>query len=104
MRSETSIARETATAMGLQAGSVHTQKLASKVGLSEASLESEGTLKEAALMLGTYLTPSLYARYGVGLFDSANSFELSYFLTRHWTVEAETAEQNRAGIIFSIEP
>jgi translocation and assembly module TamB len=102
--SESAIARQTAAAMGLQAGSAYTQKLASKVGLQEATLESEGTLREASLMLGTYLTPSLYARYGIGLFDSANTFQLSYFLSKHWTLEAETSEQNRAGIIYSIEP
>lgn len=102
--SESAIARETATAMGLQAGSAYTQKLASKIGLQEASLESEGSLQEASLMLGTYLTPSLYARYGIGLFDSANTFQISYFLSKHWTVEAETSDQNRAGIIYSIEP
>ncbi len=102
--SESAIARETATAMGLQAGSAYTQKLASKFGLDEASLESEGTMQQASLMLGTYLTPSLYARYGVGLFSSANTFELQYFLNRNWTLEAKTAEENSAGIIYSIEP
>ncbi|MGH7725013.1 MAG: translocation/assembly module TamB domain-containing protein [Candidatus Eiseniibacteriota bacterium] len=102
--SESAIARETATSMGLQAASAQTQKVASKIGLNEASVESEGTLQEAALMLGTYLTPSLYARYGIGLFDSANSFQLAYSLSKHWKVEAETSEQNRAGIIYSIEP
>ena len=102
--SESAIARETATAMGLQAGSAYTQKLASKFGLDEASLESEGTLQDASLMLGTYLSPSLYARYGIGIFDSANTFKLSYILSKHWTVEAETSEQNRAGITYTIEP
>ena len=102
--SESAIARETATSMGLQAASAQTQKVAQRVGLNEASVESEGTLQEAALMLGTYLTPSLYARYGIGLFDAANSFQLAYSLSKHWKVEAETSEQNRAGIIYSIEP
>jgi translocation and assembly module TamB len=102
--SESAIARETATAIGLQAGSAYTQKMASKVGLDEAALESEGTLQEASLMLGTYLTPSLYARYGIGLFDSANTFQLSYILNKRWTLKAETAEQNRAGILYTIEP
>ncbi len=102
--SESAIARETATAMGLQAGSAYTQKMASKIGLDEASLESEGTIQEASLMLGTYLTPSLYARYGIGLFDSANTFQISYLLNKRWTLKAETAEQNRAGILYTIEP
>ena len=102
--SESAVARETATAIGLQAGSAYTQKMASKVGLSEASLESEGTLQQASLMLGTYLTPSLYARYGIGLFDSANTFQLSYLVNKHWTVKAESSEQNRAGILYTIEP
>jgi translocation and assembly module TamB len=102
--SESAIARETATAMGLQAGSAYTQKMASKIGLDEATLQSEGTIQEASLMLGTYLTPSLYARYGIGLFDSANTFQLSYLLNKRWTLKAETAEQNRAGILYTIEP
>jgi translocation and assembly module TamB len=100
---EANMAQQTAALLTMQAGSQLTQRMASSLGLEEARIESEGSMKEASLMLGTHLSPRVYVAYGIGLFDAVNSFRVRYLLNNRWTVQAETGQQSSADLIFSIE-
>jgi translocation and assembly module TamB len=78
--------------------------LGTKVGLEEFGVESGETLEEAAMVLGTYLSPQLYVRYRTGLYDAINEFEVRYEFTRSWSVRTITSvESSSAEIQFSFE-
>ncbi|MEN8205815.1 MAG: translocation/assembly module TamB domain-containing protein [Pseudomonadota bacterium] len=78
--------------------------LGTKVGLEEFGVESGETLEEAAMVLGTYLSPQLYVRYRTGLYDAINEFEVRYEFSRRWSVRTITSvETSSAEIQFSFE-
>ncbi len=93
-----------ARSAGLKGGNLLAGKIASQIGLEQASIETEsGALEDASLVLGTYLSPRVYLGYGVGLFKPANAVKIRYRLSPRWALEAESAEENSAEIQFSIE-
>ena len=78
--------------------------LGTKVGLEEFGVESGETLEEAAMVLGTYLSPQLYVRYRTGLYDAINEFEVRYEFSRRWSVRTITSvETSSAEIQFSFD-
>jgi translocation and assembly module TamB len=78
--------------------------LGTKVGLEEFGVESGETLDEAAMVLGTYLSPQLYVRYRTGLYDAINEFEVRYEFSRRWSVRTVTSVDNSsAEVQFSFE-
>jgi translocation and assembly module TamB len=93
-----------ARSTGLKGGNLLARKVASRIGFDDAAIETkDGSIEEASLVLGTYLSPRVYVGYGVGLFKPANAFRIRYRLGARWAVEAEAADENSAEILFSIE-
>jgi autotransporter translocation and assembly factor TamB len=90
-------------ALGLQGGNVLTGALGKEVGLSEATIETEGDLAEASLKIGRYLSPNLYVSYGIGLFDPVSTLRLRYILSRRWTLQAETGEETGADVLLKVQ-
>lgn len=59
---------------------------------------------EPAEWNATYtIHPGVYVNYGVGLFDAASRIRLQYFLSRMWTVQAETADETSGDIFYTVE-
>jgi translocation and assembly module TamB len=78
--------------------------VAGKIGIQDASVESKGgSLQEASLFLGTYLTPSLYMSYGIGLFESSTTIRMRYKMTKHWSVQTESGSQHSGLLQYSGE-
>jgi translocation and assembly module TamB len=102
-RSEEELVTDAANTLGVQGGSYVAGTLARKFGIDEATLETEGTFKEASLILGTYLSPRLYVNYGVGILDPVSTLRIQYFLNRKWTLLAETGDETSAGILYTVE-
>jgi translocation and assembly module TamB len=94
-----------ATDAGLLAGgNMLAGILGTRLGLEELGVESGDTLDDAAMVLGTYLSPQLYVRYRTGLYDAINVFEVRYEFSRHWSVRSITSvETSSAEIQFSFE-
>jgi translocation and assembly module TamB len=92
-----------AGALGLKGGNLLAKRLASRFGLEEARIESEGGYEEARLVVGRYLSPRLYVTYGLGLFEPVNVLRLRYILGRDWTLQAETGEETAADILYTVE-
>jgi translocation and assembly module TamB len=85
-------------------GNMLTGILGTSMGLEEFGVESGATLQEAAMVLGTYLSPKLYVRYRAGLYDAINEFEVRYEFTRRWSVRTITSvEHTTAQVQFSFE-
>jgi translocation and assembly module TamB len=78
--------------------------MAGKLGLQDASVESkQGTMEDASLFLGTYLSPKLYVSYGIGLFESSTTLRVRYSLSRRWSIQAESGSHRSSGVQYSGE-
>ncbi|MEA2559709.1 MAG: translocation and assembly module TamB [Acidobacteriota bacterium] len=92
-----------ANALGLRGGNLLAKKLAARFGLEEARIESDGSLDQASLVVGKYLSPKLYVTYGIGLFEPINTFRVRYLLSDKWTLQAESGEGTSADALYMIE-
>lgn len=80
------------------------QGAASELGIEEAQIQVGNSIEETSVRLGTKISPRLYVSYGMDVFDAQSSIQLRYILNRVFTIEAETSNQNRVDILYSIEP
>ncbi len=88
----------------LAGGNMLAGRLGTRLGLEELGVESGETLEDAAMVLGTYLSPQIYVRYRTGLYDAINEFEVRFELTRRWSIRTITSvEASSAEILFSFE-
>ena len=55
------------------------------------------------LTVGKYLTPNLFARYGVGIFDSSSKVNLDYTLNDRLKLKAESGTQQSVDLVYSVE-
>lgn len=95
-------ARVAATA-ALMGSNVLSSQLGSRIGLDEARVETGGSLDQAALVTGKYLTPELYLSYAMGLFDRTNLVRLRYIMSPKWSVQTETGTTMGADLLYKIE-
>lgn len=92
-----------ATSLGLRGGNLLAKRLAARFGLEEARIESDGSLDQASLVVGKYLSPRLYVTYGIGLFEPVNTFRIRYLIDDQWTLQAESGEGTSADILYVVE-
>lgn len=103
-QSEGSLLAQAALSMGLERSQLITRQIGQTLGLDELTVGSEGGTEQSALMMGKYLTPDLYVRYALGLFDTVGSLQLNYRLTDSLSLEAQSGERGQGmDIIYSIE-
>lgn len=69
-------------------------------GLDEFGLDSTNDPRETSFYIGKYLSPKLYVKYGVGLFEDTNTFFIRYKLTEHLLIESATSSEGQGGDIF----
>jgi translocation and assembly module TamB len=100
---EGSLVANAATALGVRGGNLIAKRVAARFGLEEARIETEGTLEEASLVLGRYLSPRLYVTYGIGLFEPVNTLRLRYLLDERWTLQAESGAETSADVLYTTE-
>lgn len=87
-----------ATGLGIKGGNMLGELIASRFGLDTVAVTGNGD--DAALEIGTYLSPKLYIGYGVGMFESVNTVNLRYKLNQIWTLEAESGEETGMDILY----
>jgi translocation and assembly module TamB len=90
--------------LSVQGTDVLARGVAGKLGIQDASVESkEGSLQDASLFIGTYLSPQLYLSYGIGLFESSTTIRMRYKMTNHWSVQTESGSQHSGLLQFTGE-
>ncbi len=89
---EGSLLANAATSLELKGGNLLAKQLVSRFGLESATIESTGGLDQATLVLGKYLSPRLYVSYGIGLFQSINTFRIRYLLNKTFTLQADSGQ------------
>jgi translocation and assembly module TamB len=94
-----------ATSLGLRNSGFITNSLANTFGLDELRVKTEpgAGAENASLIIGKYLTPSLYLSYGIGLYETISTARIRYDITKRWAVEAEQGEELGADILFKVE-
>jgi translocation and assembly module TamB len=102
--SEGQMASTLASTMGVPGTNLLAQGVASELGIEQARLDVGTSLQSTSLSLGTHLSPKLYVSAGMDVFQSTSSLRLRYILNRIFTIEAETARQNRVDILYTVEP
>jgi translocation and assembly module TamB len=85
-------------------GNTVAENLAETFSIDELGFESADEGNNTSLYIGKYLSPRLYAKYGVGLLEPTNTFFLRYRLNKHWSIESETGTTSNSGdIIYTLE-
>lgn len=74
-----------------------------RTGLSDIGVKGGSTLQQSALVLGKYVTPKVYLRYTTGLFERMNTLSLTYQLSRHLSVEAQSGATQALDLLYQIE-
>lgn len=98
------MAAQTAGQIGVQGTDMLARSIAGKFGIQDASVESkEGSLQEASLFLGTYLSPKLYVSYGIGLAESETTIRIRYRMSKHWSVQTESGTDPNGLLQYSSE-
>ena len=86
-------------------GNMVATRMATKVGLDEARIEpgSSGSMSDASLLVGKYLSPRLYAAYGLSLFDRTSKFRLRYLISRALSVQTESGSAMGADVFWRFD-
>lgn len=100
---EGSMLARASTALGLSGGERLAQRIGSKLGLDEVSIEGKGDAGETSLALGKYLSPRLYVGYGLGLFDAANALTMRYTMTDNWVLQVLSGDQQYVDLLYTLE-
>ncbi|WP_312234357.1 translocation/assembly module TamB domain-containing protein, partial [Stutzerimonas nitrititolerans] len=77
-----------ALSLGLAGSASLTGDLANRLGIDDFQLDTEGSGANTSVVASGRLTERLTLRYGVGVFEPANTVALRYRLTRRIFLEA----------------
>lgn len=87
--------------LGLQGTRELTQQIGRAFGFDNLVLDADASSLDTRVNLTGYITPDLYVRYGVGVFNATNSLSVRYNLTRRVYIEATNALQNTVDVVYS---
>lgn len=80
-----------------------TNQIRNKLGLDVLTVDPTDDVNNSVLTIGKYLTPDIFIRYGVGLFDSQSKVAVDYTLSERVKLQAESGEYQSVDIIYSVE-
>ena len=102
---EGNLVSSAAQALGSATGDLLAKSVGSKLGVDDIGVSSNQALGgSAAFTVGKYLSPRLYLKYGVGLFDPGTVVTLRYILSSRWNFEATQATDfSRASFNYRYE-
>ena len=88
---------------GLVGGNYLAGYIGRQFGLEDARVEADPSSQSPWVVVGKYLSPRLYVRYGVGVYEDAYSVIVRYQLTEHWQVQGEGGRSSGADIFYTLE-
>ncbi len=92
-------------AAGLNFGLSGTRSLTNQIGqafgFQSLTVEASGNSEDTNVNVTGYVSPDLYIRYGVGVFNAQSSLSIRYQLTRRIYVEATSAAENAVDVVYS---
>ena len=91
---------EAALALGLAGSAPLTGEIAKQLGIQDFQLDTEGTGNSTSVVASGNITDKLSLRYGVGVFEPANTIALRYQLTKRLYLEAASGLASSLDLFF----
>lgn len=76
------------------------ESLQDTFGFDEFGIDSTMNPNDTSFYIGKYLSPKLYVKYGVGLFEDTNTFLVRYLLSDKLIIETTASSEAQGGDIF----
>lgn len=92
-----------ATSLGIRQTEGIVNQIQSQLGLDALSINSSGDTSDSSLMLGKYITPRIFIRYAVGLFETENSLAIDYTMTERIKLQATSGESQSIDVTYTVE-
>ncbi len=89
--------------LGMDRGQMMTSDIASMFRIDEIAIKSDKGFEQSELWMGKYVTPKLFIRYMVGLFDQAFALGVRYEINDKLRLEAESGKTQSVDVIYKIE-
>jgi translocation and assembly module TamB len=89
--------------LGMDRGQSMTSDIASMFRIDEIAIKSDKGFEQSELWMGKYVTPKLFIRYMVGLFDQAFALGVRYEINDKLRLEAESGKTQSVDVIYKIE-
>lgn len=86
--------------LGLQGTRNLTNQLGEALGLQSLTLDASGNSTDAHVNVTGYISPDLYIRYGVGVFNAQSTLSMRYQLTRRVYVEATSGIEKAVDVVY----
>ncbi len=91
------------TTLGINQGQSLTNQIRNQLGLDTLAITSTGDTSNSSLTLGKYLTPRIFIRYGVGLFETQSTLSVDYSVTDRIKLEAKSGSTQSVDIKYTVE-
>lgn len=91
------------TSLGINQGQSLTNQIRNQLGLDTLAITSTGDTTNSSLTLGKYLTPRLFIRYGVGLFETESTLSIDYTLSERVKLEAKSGTTQSVDIKYTVD-
>lgn len=91
------------TTLGINQGSSFTNQVRSQLGLDTLAINSTGDTSNSSLTIGKYLTPKIFIRYGVGLFETESTLSVDYSISDRIKLEAKSGSSQSVDIKYTVE-
>lgn len=91
------------TTLGINQGKSFTNQVRSQLGLDTLAINSTGDTSNSSLTLGKYLTPKIFIRYGVGLFETESTLAVDYSISDRIKLEASSGSNQSVDIKYTVE-
>jgi len=89
--------------LGLNRSQGLTNQVRDQLGLDSLAINNTGDVNNTMLTVGKYLTPDIFIRYGVGLFDKQSKLAIDYSISEHIKLQAETGEYQSVDVTYRVE-
>ena len=99
-RSDQNMIANAALSFAVSQSPLVTSKIAAATGLDNVEVSAEDGVETLGLILGKYLTPDLYIRYGYGVVDKLNKLFVEYQLTDRLFLETEVGAGQSVDLIY----
>lgn len=86
--------------LGLSGTRGLTNQIGSALGFESLTVDASGNSSDTHVNVTGYITPDLYIRYGVGVFNAETELSMRYQLTRRVYVQATSATENMVDVIY----
>lgn len=89
--------------LGIKQSQGLTEEIGDRFGLDTIAITNTGDIDSSTLTIGKYLTPKVFVRYGVGLFDSFSKLAVDYMINDRLTLQAESGERQSIDFTYRVE-